>query len=339
MAATRVPTFVNFDVEPVGFQRDHASWTGFREWVELLDGLRDDLAARSGRAPRFGWYFRMDPQIDALHGDAAYAARHFSDLVDHLRDQGDVFGLHVHPLRWSAERDLWIHDFADADWVTECIERAHATYLDCFGAPPVRFRSGAGFLDPTVVAAIDRLGIEVDLTLEPGYQWHADVMRTEVDDSPCVGAPVDTNGAPREVYRPAGHDFRIADARTGRRVVMVPISTSARLPEKPAWWRAARALRRPRTRRARVLRPASQWPSPAFLWDLLAAETSAMRRPYISLPIRSDPLAGPGAARAAAVLRALPQHPLAGRIDCSDPAQEAAGLLAPVARGAWSRAG
>ena len=322
-----IPTFVNFDVEPAGFQRDQTSWRGFREWVDLVDGIRRELADRTGRSPRFGWYFRMDPQIATVHGDAAYAARRFTDLVEHLEEQGDVFGMHVHPLRWSDEQQLWVHDLADHDWMAHCIQTAHAAYTDFFGIPPVRFRGGGGFLDEELVEVIDRLGVRVDLTLEPGFQWPAHQLRTEVDVSPCVGSSVDCSTAPRAVYRPSVHDFRRPDATGGRRVVMVPLSASARMPEKPAWWRVARALRHPRGRRARVVRPASRWPSPTFFWDLLAAEAGSARKSHISLAVRADPLAGAGAARAAALLRALPAHALAGRLDCSDPCTEAPQLV------------
>ena len=322
-----IPTFLNFDVEPAGFQSDHASWRGFREWVEVVDGVRAELADRSGRAPIFGWYFRMDPQIASVHGDAAYGARHFADLVQHLSEQGDVFGVHVHPLRWSTEREVWIHDFADRDWVRHCIETAHEAYTESFRDPPLRFRGGAGFVDDQVVDVIDRLGFGVDLTVEPGFAWPGDQMHTQVDASPCVGDLVDCSTAPRAVYRPSSTDFRVPDASSGRRVVMVPLSASARLPEKPAWWRLARAVRHPRRPRARVVLPSRPWPSPEFFWDLLAAEAGSMRRPYVSLAFRTDPLAGAAASRIAALLRALPAQPVAPKLDCSDPFVQAPALL------------
>jgi hypothetical protein len=66
-----IPAFLNIDVEPEAFQldrRDPPAWAGYAAIVEYAERLRADLTARTGAAPRFGWYFRTDPQIAEIHG-------------------------------------------------------------------------------------------------------------------------------------------------------------------------------------------------------------------------------------------------------------------------------
>ena len=104
-----IPAFLNIDVEPEAFQldrRDPPAWAGYAAIVEYAERLRADLTARTGAAPRFGWYFRTDPQIAEIHGRPDHALVAFPERTARLQAAGDYFGVHSHPIRWDADRRL-----------------------------------------------------------------------------------------------------------------------------------------------------------------------------------------------------------------------------------------
>ena len=162
----------------------------------------------------------------------------------------------------------------------------------------------------------------MDLSLEPVTGWAvgATIGPSAVDETTAVGIYPDCGGAPREPYRPAHRDFRVDGGRHGRRLLMIPLTTRSLVPPHPWWWWAARrVLLGPAPRAGEVLYPAAPWPSGAAYWDTVERHLRSMRRPYLSLAIRTDAPASEVAARARRVLDALPSHPLAARLRFEDP--------------------
>ena len=118
-----IPAFLSIDVEPDGFQvfRDESQkWPGYGALYDSSAWLRKELATRSGAKAHFGWYYRMDPQIEQVYGRSDIAATSLPERTENLRAEGDYFGVHTHPIRWSDEHRLWVHDFRDRQWLREC---------------------------------------------------------------------------------------------------------------------------------------------------------------------------------------------------------------------------
>jgi hypothetical protein len=327
-----IPAFLSVDVEPDGFQVSHrgpTDWTGYDAMLGFAEQLRSELAERSGAAPKFGWYFRTDPQIAEVYGRPDYALTEFSGHTAQLKAKGDYFGVHAHPIRWCANRRLWVHDFADAAWLTRCTRFSLEAYAQWAGSPARRFRAGAGFLTNEIVDAIEQCGIKVDLTLEPTVSWGLDAtdVTTSLDASPIVGSYTDCRTAPRVPFRPAHHDFRVPSGTNGRSLVMVPLATTALLPFRPLWKRIARRLVGKPPAPVRVLYPSDKWPSSSFYWDLVARELRTMRRPYLSLAMRTDAVELSNTSRVREIFSALPKHPLAERLRFVDPLDVAAQLV------------
>jgi hypothetical protein len=95
-----IPAFLSIDVEPDAFQisgDDTEHWSGYRATHEFAVSLRRQLAQASGAKPIFGWYYRMDPQIEQVCGRADIAVTAFPDRAAALREEGDYFGVHTHP--------------------------------------------------------------------------------------------------------------------------------------------------------------------------------------------------------------------------------------------------
>jgi len=332
---TTIPSFLSVDVEPEALQldrRDPPTWAGYAAMVEYAERLRADLTARTGQAPRFGWYFRTDPQIAEIHGRPDHALVAFPERAARLQAAGDYFGVHAHSIRWAADRGQWVHEFGEGDWPAHATRFALAAYSEWAGAPAQRFRAGAGFLTNRIVEAAEQAGVEVDLSLEPVTGWgvSASVVPTGVDSSPIVGAYTDCGGAPRLPYRPARHDFRIDGGTQGRRLVMVPLATRSLPPWGPLWRRAARrVLRGPDPKAVQVLHPTAHWPSPHGFWDLVEQRLRSMRRPYLSLGIRTDAASSEIAGKVRRILDELPAHRLARELCFEDPLTTARDYLRP----------
>jgi hypothetical protein len=326
-----IPAFLSLDVEPDGFQlsrTDPPAWAGYSATIEFAERLRSALSARTGTAPKFGWYFRTDPQIAEVYGRPDHALAEFPDRVEHLQARGDYLGVHAHAIRWSKHHQLWVHDFGDPSWHAQSTTFALDAFARWSGSPALRFRSGAGFLTNGIVDVIDRCGVRVDLTLEPVSGWGlaASNVPTGIDSSPIVGAYTDCHAAPRVPYRPAHHDFRVSARRNGRDIVMIPLTTSTLRPGEPSWKPLAkRLLRRPRP--AQMLYPSAGWPSENGYWDLVERQLRSMRRPYLSLGVRTDAAAAAVTAAARRIFDALPKHPLAERLRFMDPLEAASRLV------------
>lgn len=332
MTRSIVPAFLSIDVEPDAFQLSRSSpvdWSGFNALVASMQKLRADLRSRRSESPRFGWYFRTDPQIAEVCGGPTRALEELSDRIARLAAQEDYFGVHIHPVRWSEPHRLWVHELADSEWLQNATRFALNAYQEWAGAPARRVRMGASFLNNDIVATLDDAGVAVDLTLEPVAGWglNATVVPSGVDESPIVGSFLNCQDAPREAYRPSRSNFQVPDKR-GRRLAIIPLTTYG-LPEKTTrWQRVGRVLTGKPRRPAQVLYPSLSWPSPTYFWDLAAEEIRKMRRPQFSLAIRTDAADSKVLKDVLALLEALPSHPLSEVLAFVDPLDAVAKLIA-----------
>jgi hypothetical protein len=321
-----IPAFLSIDVEPDAFQisRDQGDhWPGYRATYELVASLRRQLAHVSGTKPIFGWYFRTDPQIEEVCGRADFALTAFPERTATLREEGDYFGVHSHPLRWSDEQQLWVHDFEDRQWLRDSTQFALDAFAACEGSPAKVFRGGAGFLCDEIVDVLDKHGVAAELALEPVAGWglHRRVVPSGIDRSPMLGEYTNCVTAPRTPYHPSHDDFRRPGGRDARRILMIPLSTrSGVLPSRGLIPMLKRRLDRESERGpVRVLYPTEDDCTERGFWDLVAQQLESMERPYVSLGIRTDRFESPPSARVSRVFTALTQHPLARRLRFVDP--------------------
>jgi hypothetical protein len=326
-----IPAFLSIDVEPDGFQYPNLAWTGFESLQGLVARMRSELAAVSGVTPRFSWYLRMDPQVTEVHGRPDYLAVAYADVLARLEREGDVFGSHVHPLRWSPDRECWVHEFADDDWTEHCIESSFEAFAKAFGDPPARHRyGGGGFIDNCVVASLDEHGVRLDLTLEPGIPSHPLAAmhdaRTGIDASPRTAPMTNCRRVPRRPYQPSRDDFRRVGGGDRRRLVLVPLSSTRLRYDRP-WWRQAAGTVKRGSRPLHVMRMHNWHRSPKAFWDCAAQHLRVSARPYLSLAIRTDAPGSGSATRVRALLEHLPRHPIARRLCFVDPLDVVPDLL------------
>lgn len=268
----------------------------------------------------------MDPQIEYAYGRADVAVTAFPERAASLCAEGDYFGVHPHPIRWSDEHQLWVHDFGDQQWLRECVNFSLEAFERWKGSPAMHFRMGAGFLNDNLVAVLDQRGVKFDLTLEPVAGWglNAAVVPTAVDVSPIVGNYTNCVNAPHAPYRPARENFLRPGNHDARNIVLLPLST-----KKRAYWRSKlkQVLGGARTPAlVDMLYPTGYWPSDRYFWDLVARQLRSMRRPYLSLAIRTDAPDSAHARKVFQLFSTLTQHPLAECLRFVDP-EEVVGTI------------
>jgi hypothetical protein len=325
-ARETIPAFLSIDVEPDAMQisgNDTDHWPGYRATYDFAGSLRRDLARVSGAKPIFGWYYRMDPQIEQVCGRADIAMTAFPDRTAALREEGDYFGVHAHPLRWSNERQLWVHDFGDRQWLRDSTKFALDAFTACNGSPTRLFRAGAGFLSNEIVDVVDRNGVAAELSLEPVAGWglRSKVVPGAVDTSPIVGDYTNCVMAPKTPYHPSHEDFRKAGNGDARRILLIPLTTGpAVLPPRGLISMLKRRLRgKAEPEAVHMLYPTEDDWTERYFWDLISHRLGSMERPYLSLAIRTDRLESFRAARVCRVFTELTRHPLAKRLRFVNP--------------------
>lgn len=316
----RTPVAFSIDVEPHGFQLadDRArGTTGCDETVALVERVRPALHEATGNQPSFGWYFRMDPQIATTFGDAQHLVSALDGRVDQLRAAGDHFGVHTHLLRWSQRHGEWVHDVADREWTRECIESALSAFEDAFGAPCRRHRAGAALCTQEIADSLERGGVVVECGLEPLPAPKNPRPVTTLDSTDVVGQRPDCSRAPRQPYHPMAGDFVRSGPPGG--LTILPITTTRLSPARPGWqtwgwWSVARRRRPP----VRGMYPWLDLPATQY-WDWLGRHLRTMRRPHANIAVRTDHPDSAAFQQTKALLEALPEHPIASRIELVDP--------------------
>jgi hypothetical protein len=314
-----IPAFLSIDVEPDAFQiargrGDH--WSGYAATWQFMASLRTQIARTSGVQPIFGWYYRTDPQIEAVCGRADFALTAHADRVAALREEGDYFGVHAHPLRWCEERRLWVHDFDDRRWVRDSTQFALDAFEGWNGSPAELFRYGAGFLSNDIVDVLDQNGVAAELSLEPvaGLGLHKRDVPTAVDYSPMVGEYSNCAAAPKTPYHPSYEDFLKPDAGALRRILLIPLSTgTSMIAPRGRFTRIKRWLHRAsEAESVRMLYPGAHWE--AGFWNVVSHQLGSMERPYLSLAVRTDRVDSINQKRVVRVLTDLIRHPIVKRL-------------------------
>jgi len=283
-----VPILFCVDCEPDQRQPDPTrpvDWAGWDLAQSALSEWRGRLVAATGRPVHFGWYLRIDPQIEKLHGDAAYLATRDRAFFAACAAAGDDIGAHSHAHRWDATSQDWIIDHADAAWVDHIVDVGCADYRRAFGRRLRSFRFGDGFISERVTARLARWGVRYDLSLEPGLAAMAGFYAHEKS----TGILPDRSAAPRAPHRPAARHFWRRSPWT------IPISTA---PPPSGTFHGY----------AYVQMNYAHPPEPtSAMFDWLLAERAA---PFAVLAVRAGDMSNPElAANIHANLDALRRHP------------------------------
>jgi hypothetical protein len=215
-----IPALLCIDVEP---DERHvpvppsAAWRGFEGLAARMDDVRVELTRASGASANFSWFLRLDRQIQDAYGSARWTVDRYGDELRRFQSSGDELGVHAHC--WRRTHDGWCNDHGDPSWVSRCVSGALAEFEGAFGHPPIAYRGGDRFIDPTVLEIVERAGVRVDLTLEPGAPATPSLVAGEQATGEIPGVPADV----RRPYVPAGSDPFVAGAFDPDRILLVPL--------------------------------------------------------------------------------------------------------------------
>jgi len=246
-------------------------------------------------------------------------AERYRAHLDDVAARGDEIGVHPHAFRWLEAEGTWLQDFGDRSWVEHCLRSSLDAFAKAFGRPCRVLRFGDRWLSTPMLNLAERLGIQYDLTVEPGAPPMASMRTDERTSAPLP----DYRRVPREPYAPALTDFR-RRARGGKRSIrMIPLTSAHRgLPRRRVMARVQRVLRNgPRHwRQDTPLSMWRRWPAPNTFDRMLDRALAAQARPYLAFAIRTD-LADPDLREPIdACLQALLAHPAAPTFAVATPA-------------------
>jgi hypothetical protein len=292
-SSEKIPVVFCVDVEPDEFFVDPANpkpWSGFEFGHGYLKGFRARFEKATGRPVHFNWFVRFDPQVAIAYGNAAWAVERYAEFFDEYRSRGDEIGIHVHTYNWSKTQDAWIDDSGNEEWTAHCLQSSFDAFKQVFGDEPRCLRFGNYWLSTAAVNQAEELGIEFDLTIEPGLdaaRWGDGSKPTETGLTPSFFR------VPRVPYPPSRRDFKKRQPDGGRNITMMPLTSAYR---SLGW-----SLRGIRRRLGRIRRngfaarlqeePLSMWrtwsgkdPFGAMLDRAIALQ----ERPYLAFAVRSD---------------------------------------------------
>ncbi|MDQ1384027.1 MAG: hypothetical protein QOG65_1406 [Actinomycetota bacterium] len=326
-----IPVVVCVDVEPDTrhVARDgRPPWRGYAATVELLDEWRSRLEAATGRPVRWAWFLRMDPSIADGYGTPAWAVAHAPARAERLTLAGDALGLHVHCVRWGADESEWIVDHGDPDWVAHCLDVGFAAYRDALGRACTLLRIGDRFLDEATLEVVARLGVRIDLTMEPGLPPHP---LGNLNDR-RTGVFPDFRAYPRVPYRPSRTDLRVPASPEHDGTWLLPVTTGAvtdteALPAPPLH-AASIGAGMPAYERLGL------WHSPEVFRRIVQQVLAENRRaPYLVAVMRASHTVTGARDTIAANLEFLRTHPLVSRFAFTTPEAALEAATAPAGDG------
>lgn len=221
----KIPVILSIDAEPdprLWVREEKLPWKGFEETYEFFSRLRPRLASVTGSDVNFSWFFRMDPQVADCYGSPSWAARHYAREIDDLRAHGDEMGLHTHAWRWDKDRQTWIADHGDQEWINHCVKTSFDAYRETFQEQCLAFRFGDGWMNNATLRFVEELGAQFDLTLEPGSDTASESRKRTGEIT--TGDYPNYADVPQDPYHPLDSDFRKPAPESEQGLWVIPLS-------------------------------------------------------------------------------------------------------------------
>jgi hypothetical protein len=262
------PVVLCIDVEPdtrVFDRTDPIPWLGFERLVEQLPALRERLSDVTGRPAVFNWFLRMDPQVAEAWGSPTWPADRYGESLAGLVESGDQVGVHTHLWRWDSQAGDWIADSKDPGWAEHCVAMGLDAFETAFGKNCGAHRGGDQTLTAAMLTVLEKRGVKVDLTVEPGL-----LPRGALAGEIGRGSSPDYRGVPTQPYRSNTTDFPAPDLTSRAAPLLMPLLSAPRL--------------RPPFRRY----PLYPWEPSRRFGQRLAVELLRKRPPVVAMAVRSD---------------------------------------------------
>ena len=224
----KVPVILCIDVEPDPRHLEPAQlseWEGFEATAAFFKDIRPRLEEVTGLPVKFNWFLRLDPQVQHVYGTASWVVQRYVRIIEELERAGDEIGLHTHAFRWDEVTRQWIVDHGDQEWVEHCVRTSFRAYEVAFGRRCRSFRFGDHWMNNETMHLLESLGVQYDLTLEPGIKDKKQLRPDEL----VTGTLSDYVRTPRIPFRPSRKDFRRNGNGHFLSLWSIPLSTAPRL--------------------------------------------------------------------------------------------------------------
>ena len=296
-----------------------ASWRGLPLTFDLLERERPHLARSTGRDVHLNWFVRMDPQVSAAHGSPSWAVDAHRAAFDRVVAAGDGVALHMHSWRWDPTLGTWVADFSEPSWIDECLDLSFTTFEQVMGRRCRLFRFGDRWMDHRTMGQLEARGVEIDLTLEPGFDPGSFYGPGEI----ARGVLPDYRPVPAAPFVPSMDDYRVPGAPGARRLWELPVTTAAVRPNLAHRLYSRWVARKPATSLSVGLLSLS-----TSVFTQLVDDALRRPRPHLVLTLGTGAAAVPRcAARIAANLAVLRARPEAARCAWLTPAEALARLV------------
>lgn len=223
MASIKIPIITCFDVEPdprvteIGYYKP---WVGYQNTFRFLSYLRKKLIQATSSMVHYSWFFRLDDQIAELFGSTHWPLQNYKKMIDESTKYEDEFGIRPFTYKWNPIFDDWVAIYDDLDFCNHCIHVSFETYRKFFGKKCASYRMGNRWTSNATIDFAERLGLQFDLTLEPGRDSHSHDLLI----GHFTGSLPDFTYVPQTPYLPSKTDFQIPDPKRNDGLWMVPLS-------------------------------------------------------------------------------------------------------------------
>jgi hypothetical protein len=285
-----IPIILCIDVEPDPFLVNRSNpepWAGYEQTFAYLHDMRGRFEDATGSPVHYTWCFRMDPQVADSYGSPTWAVDRFPAFAEEIRRQNDETGIHPHAYRWAHDKQRWIEDLGNQDWVDHCVESSLDAYETAFGRRCETFRFGNFWINSETINLLERRQVRYDLTVEPGLP--ADFSGT-LEKGFSTGSRPDLTRVPRVPYQPCQDDLCKPAPPGSRNITVIPLTSGSLQVGARLWSRAARLWRNGWRHRLQSV-PLSMWKrwDPPNTFDrMIDRAIAAQSAPYLAFAIRSS---------------------------------------------------
>lgn len=320
---SKIPVILLVDVEPDPFLVSRSNpepWKGYEATFPYLTSLRYRFEEATGSPVHYTWCLRMDPQVAESYGTPTYAVDRYPEFVEEMMRKGDGIGAHTHAYRWLRDRQIWLEDLANQEWVTECVEMSLQSHATAFGTACEIFRFGNFWINTQTVNHLEKRGLRYELTVEPGLPSY---RRGTLGQGYSTGCRPDYCRVSRVPYEPGRENFLEPAVPGSRSIRMIPLTS--------AWlrlgWNFKARLRRLRDNGFRSrwqserLSMWKDWPAPNGFGEMIDRAITVQQKPYLCFAIRSNFGVGKSFRRVDHCLRTLLNHSQRHRFVFSTPAE------------------
>lgn len=321
----KIPVIFLIDVEPDPFLVDRSDpepWLGYEGIQVYLRSLRGRFEKATGSPVHYTWCFRMDPQVAESYGSPTWAVDRYPDFIREIDREGDGLGTHPHVYRWLADRQQWLEDAANRDWVTCCVEMSLNAHQEAFGRPceTLRFGNFGMGMSTYTVNLLERLGVRHEMSVEPGL---SPFPRGALGNRLFTGNHPDFRRVPRAPYEPSASNFLVPGKSGSRSLTIIPL-TAGSLQHGMRLWARWRRIWRNGFRYRHQDTPLSMWKDwkPPDTFDKMVDRAiAAQANPYLAFAIRSCIGVGRSYEQVDKCLQILLDHPERKRFVFSTPAE------------------